>query len=79
MDKEIGTDIDLKVANKLGLKLAQVQRRREDLGVSPFYRITEDQKTSVRTLHEQGLSLKAVSARTGISYSSVQRFLSTKG
>lgn len=36
MDALVGTDIDRKVAAILGLKLAQVQRRRVELGRPPF-------------------------------------------
>lgn len=38
MDAVVGTDIDRRVALRLGLKLAQVQRRRKALGLPPFGR-----------------------------------------
>lgn len=36
MDSQVGTASDLAVAQRLGLKLAQVQRRRTQLGIPPF-------------------------------------------
>lgn len=38
MDALVGTDIDRKVGDQLGLKIAQVQRRRIELGRRPFGR-----------------------------------------
>lgn len=38
MDHQLGTAVDATIAQRLGLKLAQVQRRRTQLGIAPFSR-----------------------------------------
>jgi DNA-directed RNA polymerase specialized sigma subunit len=74
MDARVGTNIDRVVASQLGLKLAQVQRRREQLHRPPFGSL-QAHWSKVLSLRAEGLTLRAIAKMVGISRSSVQRIL----
>ncbi len=73
MDALIGTDIDRRIAKSLNLKLAQVQRRRVDLGRPPFGWIDDTTKAEIRRLRKDGVTLKRIAAMLNVSFSFVQR------
>ena len=75
MDALVGTDIDRKVAVRLGLKLAHVQRRRVELGRPPFGAITEAKIQRVLKMRRARTKLKQIVAKTGVSLTSVERIL----
>lgn len=74
MDSILGTDIDSNIAGRLGLKLASVQRRRTNLRVPPYGSLL-NKKSMVIQLRSEGLTLKNISSKVGISKSSVVRIL----
>jgi hypothetical protein len=78
MEALVGTDIDRKVAEHLGLKLAQVQRRREQLGRPPFGSIPHATKATALQLRAQGQTIRAIADSLNLSYSAIQRLLTTR-
>jgi len=74
MDSVIGTDTDLNVAKLLGLKISMVQKRRVHLGI-PSSMDLRPKKERVLQLRSEGLTLKEISSKIGISKSSVARVL----
>lgn len=75
MDALVGTDIDRKIAEQLGLKLAQVQRRRVELGLPFFGAITDEIRGKIRALRTSGWTQTAIAKELRIGMSSVQRAL----
>jgi hypothetical protein len=76
MDALVGTDIDRKIAERLGLKLAQVQRRREHLGRVPFGWVAPAKRLEIQRLRrEEHMTMIQIAQATGVSFSSVQRAL----
>ncbi len=76
MDAHVGADSDRRVAEQLGLKMAQVQRRRTQLGRMPFGWIVPETRAEIHQLRQKGETLEQIAATTGVSFSSVQRVLS---
>jgi hypothetical protein len=76
MDTHVGTDSDRRVAERLGLKMAQVQRRRTQLGRMPFGWVIPEVRTKIHQLRQKGMTLEQIATTTGVSPSSVQRVLS---
>jgi len=75
MDALLGTDIDRVVAHQLGLKIAQVQKRRDSLGIAPCHSI-RDKVPQIIALRSQGFVMTKIAVEVGVSFSSVERVLS---
>lgn len=73
MDAAVGTDIDRKVAAKLGLKLSQVQRRRVKLGRPFLGAISSTVQGRIQSLPTEGMPYRAIASELGIGTSSVHR------
>jgi hypothetical protein len=75
MDAVVGTDIDSRVASKLGLKLGQVQRRRALLGKPHNRKMAALKATRILRLRAAGHTMTEIAETVGLSFSSVQRIL----
>jgi len=76
MDAQVGTDADRRIAERLGLKMAQVQRRRTHLGRMPFGWIDSMKRAEIHRLHQARQPWKQIATAVGVSLSSLQRVLS---
>lgn len=74
MDALVGTEIDIKVAKILGVKLSAVQKRRTLLGVRPFSRMRLRSK-EVLHLRSEGKKIQEISKLVGLHKSTVQKIL----
>jgi hypothetical protein len=77
MDALVGTEIDIKVAKLLGVKLSAVQRRRTSLGVRPFSRMRLKAK-EIFNLRSKGKTAQEISEIVGLHRSAVQKVLRSK-
>ena len=77
MDSILGTDIDIRVAKLLGIKLSTVQKRRTELGVRPFSNM-RSKSSEILRLRSTGETMKSIATLVGLSKTSVQKVIEGK-
>jgi hypothetical protein len=74
MDSLVGTEIDIRIAKRLGVKLSAVQRRRTSLGIKPFSKMRAKADEVLR-LRAANTTLKDIATLVGLSRSAVQKIV----
>lgn len=77
MDELLGTDIDIRIARRLRVKLSAVQRRRTELEVRPFSKMRSKANEILR-LRASHRTLKDIATLVGLSKSAVQKVVEGK-
>jgi hypothetical protein len=77
MNALLGTEIDIKVAKLLGIKLAAVQKRRTELGIRPFSSM-RSKSSEILRLRSTGKTLKDIATLVGLSKTSIQKVVEGK-